>query len=89
MTNETGRLRVQEYQHGENAKRLVWAVWSATGDGKNFSARLDAVPGKLLDAQRMPLAPDSTSGNPATQDGEGRVEVRVEESPLYLFFEKP
>jgi hypothetical protein len=86
VTNEPDRLRVQEYQN--DSGRLVWAVWLPAGDGRSLAATLKNTPGKLLDAQRMPLAPGATAVS-AKQDGAGRVEVLVDESPLYLVFEKP
>jgi hypothetical protein len=35
-TNESGRLRVQEYRN--DSKQVIWAVWSPTGDGRNCPA---------------------------------------------------
>ena len=92
VTNEPGRLRVQEYQHGQQASKVVWAVWSPTGEGTGFSATFDGTPGKLVDVQRMPFTAtaDPVAARPAfNQSHAGRVEIAVDETPLYLFFEKP
>jgi hypothetical protein len=86
VTNEPDRLRVQEYRNDSGG--LVWAVWSPTGEGKSFTATLENTPGKLLYAQRMPLAPGATPVS-AKQDGAGRIEVPVDESPVYLVFGTP
>lgn len=87
VTNEAARLRVQEYRN--DSKKIVWAVWSPTGDGRNFTTTLENVPGRLVDAQRMPLTANPSARPAITQDNPGRVKVQVDESPLYLIFEKP
>ena len=87
VTNEPGRLRVQEY--GNDSKQIVWAVWSPTGDDKSVTATLDNVPGRMVDAQRMPLTTNPSGRPVANQINPGQVEVQVDESPLYLTFEKP
>ena len=40
VTNETGRLRIQEYRHSENAQKVTWAIWSPTGEGKSTMVTL-------------------------------------------------
>ena len=85
VTNEAGRLRVQEYRN--DAKEIVWAVWSPTGDGRVFATTLDHLPGRLVDAQHMPLTADPSALTAAPQLGTREIKVQVDESPLYLFFE--
>ena len=90
VTNEPGRLRVQEYRNDSN--KIVWVAWSPTGEGKSFTATLDGVPGKLVEAQRMSLTAtaESSPAKPAAGlNPDGHLEALVDESPLYLFFEKP
>ncbi len=87
VTNEPGRLRVQEY--GNDSKQIVWAVWSPTGDGRSVTNTLDNVPGQLVDAQHMPLTSTPAARPVVNQINPGQVEVQVDESPLYLTFEKP
>jgi hypothetical protein len=90
VTNETGPLRIHEYRHGENAKKVSWAIWSPTGEGKSAMTTLKNAPGKLVDTQKMPLsatAPDSTKV--AKENTSGLPEVMVTESPTYLLFEMP
>ncbi len=87
VTNQPAALRVQEYRNDSN--KIIWAAWSPTGEGKSFAAILDATPGRLLDAQHMPLDAAGVSAKvTARQIAPGRVEVAVDESPVYLIFER-
>ena len=87
VTDEPGRLRVQEYRN--DSRQIVWAVWSPTGDGKTFTATLDHLPGRLVDTQYMPLTASSSLPAPTPPAGDPQVTVQVDESPLYLVFENP
>ena len=87
VTNESGHLRVQEYQNDSN--KIIWVVWSPTGDGRNFTTTLDHVPGRLVDAQHMPLTVNPAAAPVATPVGARQVQVQVDESPVYLFFANP
>ena len=87
LINEPGRLRVQEYRNG--SKQIVWAVWSPTGNGNVFTTTLDSVPGRLMDAQHMPLTASPSSPPTAVPVGARQINVPVDESPLYLVFEIP
>ena len=91
VINEPGKLRVQEYRHGQTPNKWVWAVWSPTGEGKLVQHTRAKPPGRLAEVQRMPLgAVESALRAPsASQNRDGAVEVQVSEDPLYLFFEKP
>jgi hypothetical protein len=89
VKNEAGKVRVQEYRDGKNPKRLIWAVWSPTGEGRSEVVTLEVTPGKLVDVQKMPLGLDAIAP-PALprQAAPGQIEVTVDESPLYLVFEQ-
>lgn len=88
VTNAPVRLRVQEY--GGVANRIIWVAWSPTGEGKSFNCTLDNTSGKLVEAQRMPIEAADPSEKPAARQlADGRVELSVEESPVYLSFENP
>lgn len=90
VTNEPGKLRVQEYRDARNLKRVVWAVWSPTGEGRGAVAVLEGAPGKLKELQKMPLVPGPATSLPKSavrQLAPRRLEVPVDESPLYLVFE--
>ena len=91
VTNAPGRLRVQEYRHEREVENSVWAVWSPTGAGRRGRETLRDVPGKLIDAQRMPLTSEAASAArpPAVSNRDDSLEAEVTESPLYLFFRKP
>ena len=86
VTNEPGRLRVQEYR--KDPRKVAWVAWSPTGDKASISAVLDNLPGRLVSAERMPLARDATESlHPKVE--QGRLEITVDENPLYLLFESP
>jgi hypothetical protein len=64
-------------------------VWSPTGDGREYTSTLDSVPGRLVDAQHMPLTAKSATRPIISQVSGRQVKVQVDESPLYLMFENP
>ncbi|HEY5912340.1 MAG TPA: hypothetical protein VJA21_17190 [Verrucomicrobiae bacterium] len=85
LTNQPAPVRVQEYQ--KDSGEVVWTVWSPTGNGTEINTTLGNLPGKLLRAERMPLdAADPVV--PIQPDSSGRIQISVQESPLYLLFEK-
>jgi len=89
VTNEVGRLRVQQYRNDSN--RIVWAAWSPTGEGKSFQAALPNAPGKLIGSERMPLTaggPEVKTEADTRQKPDGSIELAVEEGPVYLVFER-
>ena len=87
VTNAPGHLRVQEYKNDSN--KIIWAVWSPTGEGRDFTTTLDNVPGRLVDAQRMPLTANPSAAPVVAEVKPGQLKVQLRESPLYLVFEKP
>jgi len=87
VTNEPGRWRVQAYRNESN--KIIWAVWSPTGHGSAFTTTLGNIPGRRVDAQHMPLTADPSTPTGAPQVMASKVKVQVDESPLYLVFEKP
>ena len=89
LTNVPASVRVQEYQHGQDAKKLVWVVWSPTGHGRKSSETLPNVPGRMTDVQLMPLNSGIQSAvSPAPALHGQTVTIEVTELPLYLFWEK-
>jgi hypothetical protein len=86
ITNQPDQLRVQQYRN--DAEKIVWAVWSPTGEGKKFKATLENLPGKVVEAQRMPLAAESSAMPTADETGNGKLVIEVDESPVYLIFGK-
>lgn len=89
VTNVPGELRIQEYQHGGDAKKFVWAVWSPTGHGRTASVQLRDFPGRLRSEQRMPLTTtvEMALDQPTPMSASGSWRFDVTESPLYLFFD--
>ena len=86
VTNELG-LRVQEYRN--DSRKIIWVVWSPTGAERNITVTLENVPGQLVGVQRMPLTADSSDRPAITQTGRRLAKVSVDESPLYLTFDRP
>ncbi len=87
VTNEAGRLRVQEYR--DETGSVAWAAWSLTGTERTLTVTLDHAPGRLVRSERMPfVAGERPVKAPAMQKADGVVKVEVDESPLYLVFEK-
>lgn len=89
VTNQLGKLRVQEYQHATDPHSKIWAVWSPTADAKPAEIILAGVPGKLLSATHMPLAAVEESSVTAKQATNGDINVEVGTSPVYLLLKNP
>ena len=88
VTNEPAKLRVQEYRHEADAHKIRWVVWSPTGERRSAVVTLHGAPGKLVEAQRMSLTAASSPLLAAKQDRDGTIETEVNESPVYLLFER-
>lgn len=88
VTDDPGKLRVQEYRNDGTPLQLVWAVWSPTRDAVVRRMRLTGVPGRLVASSRMPVTGQTTNDRVASQTGPGTVEVEVGGSPVYLVLEK-
>jgi hypothetical protein len=89
IRNQSDKVRAQEYRN--NSNKIVWVIWSPTGSEMTSTIALHDLPGKLIDAQRMPLTKlsDSSSGASISAETTDRgVQLRVDESPAYLVFEK-
>jgi len=85
ITNDPAGLRVQEYRNDMN--KTIWAVWSPTGDGRNSTRTLEHVPGRLVNALRMPLTATGSPPPVVAQNSAGSVTLQVDESPVYLQIE--
>jgi len=86
LTNESGGLRVQEYRNDNG--QFIWAVWSPTGDGRQATETLEHAPGRLVDAQQMPLTATEPVHPKVTETDAGSITLQVTESPVYFTFEK-
>jgi len=84
VVNEAGHLRIQEYK-GDDGK-IVWAVWSPTGEGRRFDPVIRSTPGRLVEFQRMPLSSATRARADVVQQADGSIRANVDESPLYLVF---
>jgi len=87
VTDKPGKLRVHEYQNGDNPKQLLWAIWSPSSGDAGESTRLASVPGKLVSSTIMPLTESPATAGTARQIRPGIVEVTVAETPEYLMLE--
>jgi hypothetical protein len=84
VTNESGKLRIQEYRHAENPRKIAWAAWAQSGNGTEINVQLPKLPGRPLQIQRMPLSGNETS---ETVVPPAIANLNITESPTYLFFE--
>jgi hypothetical protein len=75
---------VQEYRADGKPARLIWAVWSPTGQPGMRKTVLTGVPGRLVSASRMPLTEASPAPNTAREIQAGTIELEVGGSPVYL-----
>jgi serine/threonine-protein kinase ATR len=87
IANQPGQLRAQEYRN--DSGKVVWVIWSPTGDSRTFATTLDNPPGKLLDAQHMCVSAIPSPPPAVTQVDPARITLPVDESPLYVVFERP
>ncbi|MFD0893702.1 hypothetical protein KBB96_09005 [Luteolibacter ambystomatis] len=83
VKNEPGKVRLQEYLHATDPKKIVWVIWSPTGEDKSFQQAIPNLPGKLTTIERMPLDEKTVSIPVKTP-----LTVEVTESPLYLMMER-
>jgi hypothetical protein len=85
IRNDSG-VRVHEYRHESDGKR-VWVAWTPTHDGAPAKVSLANPPGRVVRAERMPLADTLPEVKPVAAGS--TLEVEVSGSPLYLFFGAP
>ena len=78
-------MRVQDYLHGSDPKKIVWTVWTPTGDGKVVRAALRNTPGKLVASTKMPLTEKAADATEVTES-KGTLEIPADGSVLYLSF---
>lgn len=87
VKNDPAGVRVQEYQNGSNPKKIIWAIWTPTGDGKPVTITLDGLPGKLTGATKMVLAEKAKEIALPPQPTPDSVSLSADGSPVYLSFE--
>lgn len=87
VTNEPGRLRIQEYQNDGIPRRVIWAVWAPNGDTGGHETTLTHVPGRLVSSSRMPLTDQAADTSDIHQSNPGAVELELTGSPVYLVLE--
>lgn len=87
VRREAGRVQAVEFEHGEDAGRRVWVVWSPTGEGREERVVLEGIPGRVVGAERMPLADGDAPGVELEMLAGGDAELAVTGSPVYLEIE--
>jgi serine/threonine-protein kinase ATR len=81
---------IYEYQHVTDAKQRIWVVWAPTPADQEVETSLSGLPGAVVKAERMPLAPgDAASAATFTAKPDGTVTATVGGSPLYLWIKLP
>ena len=75
---------VYEFTHGEDAKKRVFAVWSAAGAGVKATVSTGA--GKVIKAERTPLAAGPAE-RVGVQGALGGIEVDAGELPVFVWIE--
>ena len=89
VRNEAGKVRVQEYVHGTDSKKIIWAIWAPTGGGgKKEPVTLDGVPGKLAAATKMVLTEKAKEIALPPQPSPDSVRLAIDGSVVYLGFER-
>jgi hypothetical protein len=78
---------VFEFVNGQDAKKVVWVAWSPTGTGTEIEKELK-LPGKVIKAERMPTAKDEQTAIEVKPAANGAAQVKLTESPLYIWIEK-
>lgn len=84
VVERAGDVHVYQYEHGDDPDALIWAIWSPTGEGRQVLMTLDDLPGKPLWADLMPLESGPADKVTFTQLPDGRIQLLVGESPIYL-----
>jgi serine/threonine-protein kinase ATR len=79
---------VYAYQYGHETRRghRVVAVWSPTGSERQSEVDLAVPKGKIVRAERMPLTGGAVETVPFKVE-RGKVRLRIDESPVYLWIQ--
>lgn len=88
VSNEAGKIRIQEYRHGGNPKKIIWAVWSPTGGNASHLATLKGLPGRLSSSANMPLGDERSEVEVAANSEKTEIKMIVTESPTFLQFDE-
>lgn len=86
VRQDAGELYIYEFVHGDDPDKLVWVVWSPTGEGRETEVELSP-PGEVVKAERMPMADGDAEAVEIEQAG-GGVTITATESPAYLWVQR-
>jgi hypothetical protein len=82
LIERPGEALLYEFRHGIDSNRRIWVAWSPTGINRTATTELPPFQGSIARAERMPL--HGGEAPTVVLPPEAR-EVRISESPLYLF----
>jgi len=86
VTKVVGEACVYEFVHGTKPRNKVFVAWSPTGSGRTAEFDLPLGSGRVIRAERMPLAADPA--RPVeTAVTAGTAHLALDESPLYVWVE--
>lgn len=85
VAQETGSLYAYEYRNGSNSRERIWAVWSPTGSNREMDAVLPAPGGKVRRAEQMPLQAGPAPPASFSVRRDGKIAMKVGETPIYLW----
>jgi hypothetical protein len=88
VKHSAGDLYINEYRSGEKPSLHIWAIWSPTGEGRELKAQISAPAGTIKRAERMPLVSGPAEAVRWTSVADGKMEIPVGESPVFLWFEQ-
>jgi len=87
-TQEQDRLYIYEFTHGTESDRLIWVVWSPTGDGREQRMTLPALPAPLEKIERMPVNELASPNVPFQTLSTGSLSLTINESPVYILMSR-
>ena len=87
VRQDAGEVYVYAYEHEEDPRQVIWAVWSPTGVDRQANILIEDLPGQVLGAERMLLGDEA---DPVEHTLQGRdIVLPVNESPIYLHLQIP
>ncbi len=85
VTHKSAELSVLEFKHAKDANKLIWVVWSPTGNGSEHQATLSDLPAAPTAAESMATT-SATLEKLTWQQVPAGIQLKVTESPIYLTF---
>ena len=95
VAEQANKHMVYEFEHGDDAQKLVWVAWSPTGcrtdQRVGYKPRTsvwvtDHLPGTLLTSKSMAISQEPPGAALVTREG-NELQLTVGESPCYIIWE--